>query len=292
MNLEEYFERIGFHGYFGKPDLATLKLIHKLHVMSIPFENLNIHCGETMTMDIVIIYDKIVKGKRGGWCLENNSLFGWVMREMGYDCVTLGSRVFESIQNQFGPDETHLIHKVMIDGQAYIADVSFGVSYQVWEPLELISEKEQPQAAGIFYLRKEEDVWVLEKTARKQQVVNPEFINSSLLSKEQESKKKIYCFTLEPRHAHHFFEVNQKLQTDPTSLFIKKSICSLQTPTGFKALIGLIYSEVTFKPDEGVDVFEMRNITESEIEKILREHFNVKLQNKLLPTNKKTSYTL
>ncbi|XP_041799157.1 arylamine N-acetyltransferase, pineal gland isozyme NAT-10-like isoform X1 [Chelmon rostratus] len=290
MNLEEYFKRIGFHGSLDKLDLATLKLIHKQHVMSIPFENLSIHCGEEIIMDLEVIFNKIVRSSRGGWCFENNFLFGWVLREMGYDTTTLGSRVFNSILNDFGVAESHLINKVIIDGKAYIADVSFGVSSQVWEPLELISAKDQPQSAGVFRLIDKGDIWVLEKTSRKPEVLNPDFAKSSLVYKKE--TKPIYGFTLKPREAHHFFEINRTLQTDPSSLFTNKSICSLQTPTGFRALIGWTYSETIFKPEEGVDVLDMRNITDDEIEQILRDKFNVKMQNKVKPVSNKVSYTL
>ncbi|XP_053172810.1 arylamine N-acetyltransferase, pineal gland isozyme NAT-10-like [Scomber japonicus] len=290
MSLEEYFKRIGFHGSYDKPDLATLQLIHKQHVMSIPFENLSIHCGERNVMDLDAIFNKIVRSNRGGWCLENNFLFGWVLREMGYNTTTLGSRVFNSIINDFGPLESHLIHKVVFDGKAYIADVSFGVSSQVLEPLELISGKDQPQAAGVFRLIDQEGVWVLEKTGRKPEVLNPDFATSSLVNRKE--TKTIYCFTLKPREAEDFFDKSDILQTDPSSLFTNKSICSLQTPTGFRALIGWTYSEVTFKPEEGVDVLEMRDIKGAEIEQILWEKFSVKLQNKLQPVNNKSFYTL
>ncbi|XP_041799122.1 arylamine N-acetyltransferase, pineal gland isozyme NAT-10-like isoform X2 [Chelmon rostratus] len=290
MNLEEYFKRIGFHGSFDKLDLATLKLIHKQHVMSIPFENLSIHCGEEIIMDLEVIFNKIVRSSRGGWCLENNFLFGWVLREMGYDTTTLGSRVFNSILNDFRPAETHLINKVIIDGKAYIADVSFGVSSQVWEPLELISAKDQPQTAGVFRLIDKGDIWVLEKTSRKPEVLNPDFAKSSLVNKKE--TKQIYCFTLVPREAHHFFEINDTLQTDPASPYVNKSICSLQTPTGFRALIGWTYSEVTYKPEEGVDVLDMRDITDDEVEQILRIKFDLKMQNKVRLVSKKTGQTL
>ncbi|XP_047437396.1 arylamine N-acetyltransferase, pineal gland isozyme NAT-10-like [Mugil cephalus] len=290
MNLKDYFKRIGFHGPYDQPDLATLKLIHRHHVMSIPFENLSIHCGERIVMDLEVIFNKLVRSSRGGWCLENNFLFGWVLREMGYDTTTLSSRVFNSILNDFGPLDSHLIHKVIIDGKPYIADVSFGVSSQVWEPLELISGKDQPQAAGVFRLIDRGDIWVMEKTGRKPQVVNPEFTKSSLVNRKE--TKQIYCFTLEPREPADFFENNHKLQTDPASLFTNKSICSLQTATGFKALIGWTYSEVTYKPEEGVDVLDMRDVADEEIGQILREQFNVELQNKLKPVSNKSWYTL
>ncbi|XP_078109348.1 arylamine N-acetyltransferase, pineal gland isozyme NAT-10-like isoform X1 [Sander vitreus] len=290
MTLDEYFKRIGLHGSYDKPDLATLKLIHKQHVMSVPFENLSIHCGETIIMDLEVIFNKVVRSRRGGWCLENNFLFGWVLKEMGYDTTMLGSRVFISNSNDTSPYESHLINMIVIDGKAYIADVSFGVSFQVWEPLELISGKDQPQAAGVFRLIDKGDIWVLEKTGRKPEILNPDFAKSSLVNSNE--TKQIYCFTLVPREADHFFEKNHTLQTDPTSLFTNKSICSLQTPTGFRALIGWTYSEVTYKPEQDVDVYDMRNITDDEIELILREKFDVKLQNKLQPVSNKAWYTL
>ncbi|KAM9765687.1 arylamine N-acetyltransferase, pineal gland isozyme NAT-10-like isoform 1-T2 [Menidia menidia] len=290
MNLEEYFQRIGFHGSYEKADLPTLRLIHKQHVMSIPFENLSIHCGERIVMDLQVIYDKIVRSRRGGWCLENNFLFGWVLREMGFDTTTLSSRVFNSILGDFGPLDSHLINKIIIDGKAYIADVSFGVSSQVREPLELVSGKEQTQAAGVFRLIDKGDMWVLEKTGRKPKVVNPEYAQSSLINRKE--TKQIYCFRLEPREAEHFFDNSNRLQTDPASLFTLKSICSLQTPTGFKALIGWTYSEVTYKPEEGVDVLDMREIPEDEMEQVLREQFSINLQRKLKPVNNKSFYTL
>ncbi|KAG7482981.1 arylamine N-acetyltransferase, pineal gland isozyme NAT-10-like [Solea senegalensis] len=280
MDLEGYFARIGFIGSYEELDLATLKQIHKQHVMSIPFENLSIHSGERNIIDLEVIYNKIVVSNRGGYCLENNLLFGWVLREMGYNTTTLSSRVFNSALNDFNVRESHLINKIVIDGKSYIADVSFGVSSQILEPLELISGEEQHGPTGIFRLIDEEGVWVLEKTCRKK-VVRPEFAESTLIDRKQ--TKQIYCFDLTPREADYFFEINDILQTDPDSLFTNKSICSLQTPTGFRALIGLTYSEVTFKPEEGVDDVDMRDIAEDEIEKILKEKFNVKLKNKLKP---------
>ncbi|KAI3377027.1 hypothetical protein L3Q82_000243 [Scortum barcoo] len=255
MNLEEYFRRIGFHGSYDKLDLTTLMLIHKQHVMSVPFENLSIHCGEKIIMDLEAIFNKIVRNGRGGWCLENNFLFGWVLRQMGYDTTTLSSRVFN-----------------------------------MWEPLELVSGKDQPQAAGVFRLIDKGDMWVLEKTSRKSKVLNPDFAQSSLVNRRE--MKPVYCFTLVPREADHFFDKSHTLQTDPTSLFTNKSICSLQTPTGFRALIGWTYCEVTYKSEEDVDVLDMRDVTDDEIEQILREQFNLKLQNKLKPVSNKSWYTL
>ncbi|KAI4830755.1 hypothetical protein KUCAC02_002368 [Chaenocephalus aceratus] len=194
MNLQEYFIRIGLQGSFDKPDLETLKLIHKQHVMS------------------------------------------------------------------------------------------------MWEPMELVSGKDQHQAAGVFRFIDKGEKWVLEKTSRKTKVLNPDFAESSLVKRQE--TRTVYCFTLEPREVEHFYEANDTLQTDPKSLFMNKSIVSLQTATGFRALAGWTYSEVTFKPEEGVDVFDLRNIEDEEKEQVLLEKFNIKLQKKLQIVSNKTCYTL
>ncbi|XP_036391246.1 arylamine N-acetyltransferase, pineal gland isozyme NAT-10-like [Megalops cyprinoides] len=290
MNLESYFKRIGFNGPFDKPDLETLKNVHKKHILSIPFENLSIHCGERITMDLEFIYTKIVRSNRGGWCCENNLLFSWVLKEMGYNYTTLGSRVYNSAKKEFGPLESHLINKVIIDGKEYIADVSFGVSGQIRDPLELISGKDQPQLPGVFRLVEESGIWILEKTGRKPLIPNESFANSNLLDKSL--TKQIYCFTLAPRRVDHFLETTQILQTSPESLFTNKSICSLQTPTGFRALVGWTYSEVTYNHQEGIDLFEMNDIPNDEIDRLLKEKFGVVLKNKLTPINIKACYTI
>ncbi|XP_060767400.1 LOW QUALITY PROTEIN: arylamine N-acetyltransferase, pineal gland isozyme NAT-10-like [Neoarius graeffei] len=290
MDIQEYFRRIGFNGMFEKPDLAKLRTIHELHVISIPFENLSIYCGEWNTMDLQIIFEKIVRNCRGGWCCENNLLFSWVLKVIGYKYITLGSKVFNPIKNDFSPLDSHLINLVKIEGKLYITDMSFGVSCQIWYPFEMIAGKDQQQPAGIFRLLNDGEKWTLEKTGRKPLVQNEAFTNSSLIDKRL--TKTIYSFVLTPRGIDHFVSTSEYLQTNPESLFTQKSICSLQTPTGFRALIGWTNSEAIFNPEEDMSIIEMRDVADSEIDTILKEKFNFILVNNLTPINSKASYRL
>ncbi len=290
MDLRGYFNRIGFTGPYDKPDLETLRTIHKLHVMTIPFENLSIHCGEKNTTDLNIIYDKLVKSNRGGWCCENNLLFSWVLKEMGYKYTTLGSKVFNKFQNDFYPVDSHLINMVEIDGKPYITDVSYGVSCQLWYPLEMTSGKDQPQPPGMFRLLNNGMMWVLEKTSRKQVIKDKAYAHSSLI--DRRLTKKMYCFPLTPREKEHFAETLHCLQTRPDSRFVLKSICSLQMPNGFRALIGWTYSEITYNPEENCDMVDMKEIPDCEIEAVLKEKFNVVLVNNFTPKNKKANYCM
>ncbi|XP_056334484.1 arylamine N-acetyltransferase, pineal gland isozyme NAT-10 [Danio aesculapii] len=290
MDLRGYFNRIGFTGPYDKPELDTLRTIHMLHVMNIPFENLSIHCGEKNTTDLNIIYHKLVKSNRGGWCCENNLLFSWVLKEMGYKYTTLGSKVFNKFQNDFYSVDSHLINMVEIDGKFYLTDVSYGVSCQLWYPLEMISGKDQPQPPGVFRLLKEGVRWTLEKTSRKQVVKDKAYANSSLIDKRL--TKTMYSFPLTPRAKEHFVDTLDCLQTSPDSRFVLKSICSLQLPEGFRALIGWTYSEITYNPEDDSDMVEMKEIPDCEIETVLREKFNVVLVNKLTPKNNKANYCM
>ncbi|XP_066570098.1 arylamine N-acetyltransferase, pineal gland isozyme NAT-3 [Amia ocellicauda] len=288
MNLKAYFDRIGYKGPFDKPDLETLNSIHRHHIQSIPFENLSIQCGETISMDLDIIYNKIVRSSRGGWCFENNLLFSWVLKEMGYKFTIMGSRVYDNHTKDYGKYESHLILQVVIDGMSYIADVSFGMSNQIWEPLELISGKDQPQLPAVFRLVEDNGVWAVEKTGRKHHIPNKKLASSPLIDIHLD--RKIYCFTLTPRGIDHFVPTSQYLQTSPESLFTNKSICSLQTPTGFRGLVGWTYSEVTFNYQDGVDLFQMSTIPGEEVDKVLKEKFGVVLANKLRPIDNKVDY--
>ncbi|KAI4890789.1 hypothetical protein NFI96_000035 [Prochilodus magdalenae] len=290
MDLREYFKRIGFTGLYDKADLATLCTVHKLHVMNVPFENLSIHCGERNTMDLEVIYKKIVVDHRGGWCCENNQLFSWVLKEMGYKYTMLGAKVFNILKNDFNPIESHLINLVEIDGKPYIADVSYGVSCQIWHPLELIADKDQPQPPGVFRLLKDGERWILEKTGRKPLIQNQAFATCSLVDKRL--TKTMYSFLLMQRGVDHFLKTCDFLQTSAESLFTQKSICSLQTTTGFKALVGWTYSEVTFNPQGDTDLYDIREIPDSEIEAVLKEKFQVTLRNKLTPINNKAAYKI
>ncbi|XP_033899114.1 arylamine N-acetyltransferase, pineal gland isozyme NAT-10-like isoform X2 [Acipenser ruthenus] len=243
MNLTEYFARIGYKEPNHKADLKTLTELHEHHIRSIPFENLSIHCGEKITLDLETIYNKLVRNKRGGWCYENNQLFSWVLKEIGYDVTYLGAKVPGLQPNCF---ESHLFIKVLVDGKPYIADVGYGIFWQIWQPLELISGKDQPQLPGVFRLDEDKGVWNLQKTGRKSDVPNESFGVSSLLA---------------------------------NSLF--------KAATGFRALIGWTYCEVTYNYQEGVDLIDVSTVPDEEVEKVLEEKFGVVLENKLVSVNNK-----
>ncbi|XP_074864886.1 arylamine N-acetyltransferase, pineal gland isozyme NAT-10-like [Carettochelys insculpta] len=290
MSIEEYLDRIGYQDSHEKHDLETLTAIFQHHIRAIPFENLSIHCRETITLDLDQIYNKIVRKKRGGWCMEHNQLLWWVLKTLGYDTTILGAYIYSLPQNTYASHMTHLLLKVEIDNKAYILDGGFGASYQIWQPMELISGKDQPQRPGIFRFTEDNGIWYFEKIRRKQYIPNQSYANSDLL--ERSECRKIYLFNLEPRTMEDFQFPCTYLQTSPDSLFTKKSICSLQTTDGFRALIGWTLIETTYNYKDNTDLVEFMTVKDKEVEKTLKDKFSITLERKFVPINLKGFYVI
>ncbi|XP_003412538.1 arylamine N-acetyltransferase 1 [Loxodonta africana] len=290
MDLEAYFERIGYTGPRGKLDLETLTDILQHQIRAIPFENLNIHCEEAMELDLEAIFDQVVRRKRGGWCLQVNHLLYWALTTMGFETTMLGGYVYSTPAERYSNKMIHLLLQVTIDDRNYIVDAGFGRSYQMWQPLELISGKDQPQIPCIFRLREEGGTWCLDQIRREEHIPNEEFLNSDLLEKNK--YRKIYSFTLKPRTIEDFESVNEYLQTSPLSVFTSKSFCSLQTREGVHCLVGFTLTSRKFNYKDNTDLVEFKTLNEDEVKEVLKNLFNISLQKKLVPKHGDRFFTV
>src|SRR3954471_15025485 len=97
MDLKAYFGRIG---YVGEPrvDLATLRALHRAHLLAIPYENLDVQLGRPLTTDPAAAYDKIVRRRRGGWCYEMNGLFGWALETVGFSVMRMAGGAMRELR--------------------------------------------------------------------------------------------------------------------------------------------------------------------------------------------------
>uniref|UniRef100_A0A8C9AQB5 arylamine N-acetyltransferase n=1 Tax=Prolemur simus TaxID=1328070 RepID=A0A8C9AQB5_PROSS len=290
MNIEAYFERIGYKNSRKNLDLETLTDILQHHIRAIPFENLNIHCGEAMELGLQAIFDQVVRRNRGGWCLQVNQLLYWALSTMGFETTILGGYVYITAVDKYSSNMIHLVLQVTIGSRKYIVDAGFGRSYQMWQPLELISGKDQPQVPCIFRLREESGIWYLDQIRREQYVPNEEFLNSDLLEKNK--YRKIYSFTLKPRTIEEFESINTYLQESPASVFTSKSFCSLQTPEGVHCLVGWTLTSRVFNYKDNIDLVELKTLDEEEIEEVLKNIFNISLEKKLVPKHGDRSFTI
>ena len=156
--LAAYLDRIGA----GRPhtaDAAALRVLHRAHLMAVPFENLSIHLGEGISLDPADLIDKIVIRRRGGFCYELNGAFALLLQALGFDVALVGARVNGAAG--FGPPFDHLALLVGTAGVAggagqadqagtWVADVGFG-SHSIY-PLRYVLGQEQADPGGQFLL--------------------------------------------------------------------------------------------------------------------------------------------
>lgn len=124
MNLSAYLSRIGVNTPI-RTDLETLRTLHRAHVETIPFEDLDVLFGTPTTRAPDHAFGKLVTRKRGGWCYEMNGLFAWALEEIGFSVRRLAG----GVAREFMGDDAvgnHLMLIVELDGALCLADVGFG----------------------------------------------------------------------------------------------------------------------------------------------------------------------
>ena len=127
-SLDPYFERIGLH---GTPTLAAL---HRAHVVTIPFENLDPHRGVPVSLELEALERKLIAQRRGGYCFEHNLLLAAVLRALGAEVEPMLARVRVGRAPGVPRPRTHLVLRVRAGGQVWLADVGFG-SGTLLEPI-------------------------------------------------------------------------------------------------------------------------------------------------------------
>ena len=141
VDLGAYFRRIG-HGGDVSPTLANLQSIHARHVDAIPFENLAAFLGEPVPLDLASLQGKLLTPGRGGWCFEHNLLLSAVLEAMGYEVRRLAARVRWNVPADVVTPRSHMLMRVLVGGQEYIADAGFG-GLTLSAPLRLVAGEEQ-----------------------------------------------------------------------------------------------------------------------------------------------------
>ena len=136
MKVGAYLDRIGYAGG-AEPTYAVLAALQRAHMLTVPFENLDIALGRRLVLDRRANYAKIVEQRRGGWCFELNGLFAWLLEQLGYRVTLLGSRV--EGERGAGWELAHLLLRVDLE-RPYLVDVGFGEGSLDPVPLEQVAD--------------------------------------------------------------------------------------------------------------------------------------------------------
>jgi N-hydroxyarylamine O-acetyltransferase len=122
-DLAAYFARIDYNGPVNA-DLATLRALCAAHARAIPFENIEVQQGLEPSIEVDALVEKLVRQGRGGWCYEQNGLFGSVLAGIGFDVMRIGGGGAHNAREVL-PMGAHLTLLVQLD-RPWIADVGFG----------------------------------------------------------------------------------------------------------------------------------------------------------------------
>lgn len=268
MDVQTYLSRIGFSGS-AEPVLDVLRSLHTHHLLTVPFENLTLHSGGRVQLDFPLLYDKIVKQRRGGFCFENNGLFSWLLQELGFQVTVISGQVKNSITGRFGPPFDHLIIAVNLNGQRWLCDVGFG-SMGFSTPLSLDTSGPQEQGHRVYRIREDAGMRFLESQQEDNKGPNGDWA-------------VLYKFTLEPRCLEDFVEMCQYHQSSPSSLFFCKSLCTVLKPGGRLTYIGYRLTSTTFPTERSGLETTTRELQDEEIPGILAEQFGIILHSPLKP---------
>jgi len=247
VDVDAYLRRIEYDGP-RQPSAATLRALHRQHLFTVPFENLDIPLRNPIRLDLAQLYNKIVLRRRGGFCYELNGLFGELLTAMGFRVHMLSARVREA-DGSFGPEFDHMLLRVELE-EPWLADVGFGDSFL--NPFVL-------RAGGAS-----------EVNGRRYTVV-PLDDEWQLVREDVTGRVPQYRFRDVPRRLSDYAGMCHFHQTSPDSHFTKSWTCSRATPDGRITLANrrLIVTR-------GSNREERLLATEAEVRDCLRDHFGIK----------------
>jgi len=254
VDVGAYLERIGFDGE-PEPDAGALRELHRAHLLTVPFENLDIHLGRRIVLDVAALERKVVSERRGGFCYELNGAFSTLLRAIGFQVSLLEARVRKGDGSGFGPPFDHLLLRVRCPDSPdqWLADVGFGDSYL--EPLRFQVGLQQADLTGSY--RIEPAGGVLELLRR---------------SADGGGWDAEHRFSTDPHELASFQAMCHYHQTSPHSPFTQRRVCSLATPTGRLTLRDdrLIVTDGGHRSERPID-------GEPAFLEALLEHFGVRL---------------
>jgi N-hydroxyarylamine O-acetyltransferase len=245
FDLAAYLKRIG-HEAPVAADAATLRALHRAHVVAIPFENLDIQLGRSVPLDLVSLQAKLVASRRGGYCFEQNTVFAATLLAAGFEAIACEARV-RSDSSKVLP-RTHMVLVVTLDGARWLCDVGFGADGPL-EPVP-VDGTEAEQGPWRYRVAAQGALHVL-------QVSN------------EARWSDLYAFSAEPRYPVDFEVANWYTSTNPQSRFVASLTAQRRALEGRVVLRNL---QLTTSDRAGT---ETRDLSRGELVPVLRHTFGL-----------------
>ena len=195
--LDAYLKRIGLPRP-KRPTLEALVRVHRAHIDTFPYENLDIQLGRPIRLEDDALFAKLVERGRGGFCYEQNNVLAKALETLGFDV----RRVLGGVARETEGDGNWFNHMpliVRIGGGEYVADAGLGTGFRDPLPLRTGSHRVGPFNFGMWEL--EDDLWRC--------TIDPRLSDLS------------FDFRLGAMRVGDFAEKCESLSTSPESPFVK-----------------------------------------------------------------------
>lgn len=247
MSINEILERLNLTDSILKENknLKTLNLLISAFLQEIPYENLDFFHKKIPSFHLSNIYEKIVENNRGGICYENNTLFAYLLDELGFDVYMIFCKIKDT--TYISSDFPHLALIVKLNNKSYLVDVGFGQN--VREALDTNNDK---------YISVYEDIEYYIKTNKN---------TFSLFSRYKDDKEKeTYSFDLTKVSLRDYENIFDKVIKDVNTVTLLVSKASKE---------GRITLNDSFLSIKTKDLKRKWEISSENKYEVLRDYFNI-----------------
>lgn len=218
---QAYFNRIGFEFDRGMSEKDFFNKLQYAHVTSVPYENLDILNHVPLKLDPDSLYEKIVVNRRGGYCFELNGIFGWLLKDLGFEVHDYFGRYLRGEEGI--PMRRHRVLKVVGGESMYICDVGIA-NLAPRYPLEFVIGEVQEQFGESYRIEKE-----------------PFLGNVVYIKYNSDKWERFYAFTEEEQLDIDYVYPSYYLENSPDSAFNVKEMVSIKTANGRKVIDGKMF---------------------------------------------------
>jgi N-hydroxyarylamine O-acetyltransferase len=247
FDLSAYLARTG-HPHVSGADAATLARLHRAHLATIPFENLDIQMGRPIELDAVSLQNALVRRRRGGYCFQQNELFRLALRALGFTPHAREARVRFAATLPV-PPRTHMVLVVFVDGLDWLVDVGFGGNGIV-EPLAMDATP-ATQDGWTYRVAREGRLHVLQR-------------------RERDDWLDLYAFTDDDAATIDYVVGNWYTSTHPDSKFVRTLTAQRMIGDTRHVLRNLSYSVA----GQGGE-WQTRTVSRAELVPLLRDLFDL-----------------
>jgi N-hydroxyarylamine O-acetyltransferase len=133
VDVRPLLDRLGVDAPL-RPDLPTLRRLHRAWRTRVPYENVDIQLGRPIRLEPEALLDKFGRRRRGGFCYEMNGALALLLRSVGFAVDVVEAGVLRAVRGEEAWGN-HVALLVAVDGERWVADTGIGDAFL--EPLPL-----------------------------------------------------------------------------------------------------------------------------------------------------------